>query len=432
MLPQLGLKIFLFLLLVCKFTFADQDNQKFLIEKISCQNRKSLHKLEDCGPIRDLLPFNENQQVSLDDIGLARTQLLLLPNFTEAELKLSKGSAPNRLQLILLIDRLETFRKKLTLGSSFKAREYQQRLQGLLTYESLLLPGQHSSLLLDGRRSLRQNNNSESLLRFELAKARLGENKTYFLISSFTNYNKDYQTSNTSNTSNVNSRLTDYAKQFQYKSSNTSIDLFTGKKIDTYNSFTLGLRHYLYSKIKYSRLNDKSDPNAAKLDSERSLKNTFIINYGFNSENDPQFATAGQRLDLGLIFTKTLVTSAQLFNTAAQNYDFNFAYSYHLRADSGGVWSVELGGNPDDYIPNLDDEFSVAIQYKDLFHGWSRPNDNVNFWYLKFGTNLEKIEKTQYNYHSFLGAKLGAHREIENFGDLDIYLFVSQLDGVTL
>lgn len=451
--------------LFINFANAESSQPTYFIEQIKCHALEGPNFSEDCGKFKSFLPFEENQEVSLDDIRLAKTQLQLLPNLDQADIQLSKGSSSDKLKLTLLINKFETISSKIILGSAIKSKIYQQRIQGSVGYQNLQNPDHHWNLLLDGRKSFERDTSWESLFRVEFANTKLGPEKQYFLISALTNYNKEYQNpesknSATENLLNSDSQMSNYAKNFFYRSYNTSFDLFIGKKINEFNSLTLGLRHYLYSQTKSSRLTDKSDLNSPKLDSEHSLQNTFIINYGFNSENDPRFATEGQRLDLGLIFTKALVSNTKWLQTPTQDYEFNFAYSYHLRSETGGVWSLELGGNPNDYIPSLDDDFSIALEYKDLFlvqnsyhpsnntntntntntatadterrNGLLPSNSQTNYWYVKVGSNLEKIEKTQYDYHNFLGAKLGLHYEIKNFGDLEAYIFISQLDGINL
>jgi outer membrane protein assembly factor BamA len=242
----------------------------------------------------------------------AQLRLGLLPNFATVEIRLEKGSARGLAVLVVKVKEADRFATAFVLGSAYRFGGFTQTAAASVSDSNLFGTGKTLSLDAIGAQSLSGRPARESLARLQYFDPQLFGSPRYVLFASAYYLNSDYA----------------YGNGDSYDNRIFTATVGVGRRLTEHSVFSV-FYHFSPSFSLSDHFRDGGDGFVTITGTPR---NSFLVSYGFRSEDDPNFPTHGwfSQFSLGRSLT------SQLAETGAKQRQEGFA----LGGESRATWSL--------------------------------------------------------------------------------------------
>jgi len=287
---------------------AAAQNAPVTIEGIRCEGTSG----STCDFIRARMAVRPGMPADEDQIRDAQLRLGLLPNFATVEIRLEKGSARGRAVLVVRVREADRLAKAFVLGSAYRFGGFTQTAAASVSDSNLFGTGKTLSLDFTGAQALSGRTARESLARLQYFDPQLFGSPRYVLFASAYYLNSDYA----------------YRNGDSYDNRIFTAAVGVGRRLTEHSVLSL---FYRFSPS-FSLFDHFRDGNGDFGTATSTPRNSFLVSYGFRSEDDPNFPTHGwfDQFALG----RTLTT--QLSDTGERIRQEGWA----LGGESRATWSV--------------------------------------------------------------------------------------------
>jgi len=377
-----------------------------LIEELECRGNEHT----SCAYILSYLYLSAGSEVDEEEIRNAKFRLSALPNFTSVRIFLEKGSARGKAKLIVEVAEANPLLAETLAGL---ANERAHLLGLRIGHQNLFGAGERLELtataLFPAGGPLERESEQ---LRLQYIDPTLFGSDRYFFTAGVGHFRNRFTTK--------------YGDELD--THETGIDFMVGRRLWDFSYFAIGYRYLTTGSL---------DSRVVRLDGFTEIdhseySNAFLLDYGWNSEDDPYFPSRGGRLRLSLALSDTY--------DRLSNHDPEDIPGPPIPADDGFLarivlgyrhtWTiaasqylhVKLGVAPGTESSSaLDDDSGLTLGYEralplqGLFAAFERGR-----WYVDlkdFGWGLQRGHSI-----SESGIRVGLRLDARQFGIVELYL----------
>lgn len=385
---------------------ATGEDAPLLIEELECRGNAST----SCAYILSYLYLSAGSEVDEEEIRNAKFRLSALPNFTSVRIFLEKGSARGKAQLVVeVVEANPLFSEALAGLANQRASVLGLRIG----HQNLFGAGERleltaSAVIPAGGPVERESQQ----LRLQYIDPTLFGSDRYFFTAGVGHFHNRFTT-----------RFGD-----ELDTRETGIDFMVGRRLGDFSYLAVGYRHLTSGSF---------DSRVVRLDGFTEItlndySNAFLLDYGWNSEDDPYFPTRGGRLRLSLFLTYSdsrfsnnepedipgppIRTSNDLLSRFVVGYrhTWTFAARNYVHVRFGAAPGTESSGA-------LDDDAGITLGYeralpaKGLWPGIERGRWYVHVNDFQFGV-------TDGHHITEWGLRTGVRLDTRQFGIVELYL----------
>jgi hypothetical protein len=375
-----------------------------VIEELQCRGNTAT----SCAYILSHVYLSASSRLDEEEIRNAQFRLSALPNFTSVRIFLEKGSERGKAILVVEVLEADPLYTETLAGV---ANHGSHALAFRIGHQNLFGAGERLELTAAARIPVDgpvEQDSSYARLQYVDPTA-FGAERYFFSASALYFHGQP--------TTRFGDRLERYEN---------GVDFMVGRRFADFSYFAVGYR-YLFK--------GSSDSSVFKLRDEiieirqSDYTNQLLLDYGWNSEDDPYFPTQGGRLQASLV-----VSRADKRFSNAPNFDPGDAVEAQLGIGYRHTWSfagrnylrLEIGATPgaeSRSALNADDDFITlgyerALPASGLFAGIERGR-----WYV----DLSERSLTIFGGHAVheVALKAGLRLDTKRFGLVEFYVFAT-------
>ncbi|MBF0301293.1 MAG: BamA/TamA family outer membrane protein [Oligoflexia bacterium] len=360
-----------------------------VIDDIQCSGNVSTA----CSFIASHLYLSSGEQINEEEIHNAKLRLSSLTNFKSVDIHLEKGTQRGRVIIVIEVIESSPITKEAVIGTSSNNSSLGQKVIGRIGNQNLFGTGKILDLELGGKIPLAGPKQRDFSSRLQYTDPNLLESKKYFGTTGVSYQNSFYTYKNGGSND---------SRQF-------GLDLSLGRRLWDFSYLIIGYQHRPSSKT----VEHYKNSNGTNEISTDSNKNVFLLNYGWNSEDDAYFPTKGSRFNISNAWL-----SSQKYNSV---YKFALAYRTTWKTENNSILTFKLGGTPGtEYRQTLEEDLGISLSYARLLSQNSFGGIERGRWYIEPG--LVRFGHSSYDgYFIDPGLKVGIRFETEGFGVVDLY-----------
>lgn len=371
---------------------ASPSESSLIVQEVRCEGNTST----SCQFIAGHLYLSIGDRIDEEEIQNAKLRLSSLPNFRAVNIHLEKGSEKHRALIVIDVLEASPVTKEIAVGTALRNSSLSQKIAGRVRHQNLFGTGKILDLEVGGRVWFNEPTKRDISTRLQYVDPQWFGSRRYFLIAGLS-YRNSLHTYN---------RDGDF-----YASEQMGVDLSLGRRIGDFSYITLGYQHRPLSEITdhYTPIGETNQ--ITKYD---SYKNVYLLNYGWNSEDDAYFPTQGSRFNTSLAWASGDGDSTR--------FKFGVGYQTSWSTANNSVWTFKVGGTPGtEYRPSIDEDMALSLSYarpiaaSDSFGGITRGR-----WYVEPG--FESVNYSSYSGTTLSpGVKAGVRLDTKAFGIVDLY-----------
>jgi outer membrane protein assembly factor BamA len=333
----------------------ESDNEEpLIVENINCRGNQST----DCSHLIHRLSVTAGDPVDEEKLKNDQLRLETLPNFKSVRVFLEKGSEKGKANVVIEVVEANHVHGELTSGTTIWNSYANQSLGVRLTDDNLFQSGKILDFSFDQKFELNGPKRRHSAARLQYVDPSLFGQKKYFLVAGTTYHHFEIEYDEH-----------DIGAGFRYQSrarmTELGADLSLGYRFGDYSYLSLG---YLLNPIsdwtvtESIRLDQtgQSEPNS--FDTQYHFHYGYLLNYGWNSEDDPHFATTGSRFAANL-----LLDPKDDFTNLSLSYRLNWT------GEGKSVWTFFAGNPGGSYDSSLTSAYGRTLN--DMFMGLTYSKD---------------------------------------------------------
>jgi hypothetical protein len=380
-----------------------------VIEQLECRGNATT----SCAYILSYLYLSPGSEVDEDEIRNARFRLSALPNFTSVRIFLEKGSARGKAKLIVEVTEASPLFTEVLAGA---ANQRASMLALRIGHQNLFGAGERLELTATAAIPVDGPLEHESeQLRLQYVDPTLFGSERYFFSAGIGHFRNRFAT-----------RFGDVLDTHE-----TGVDFLVGRRLWDFSYLAVGYRYLTTGSF---------DSRVVRLDgfTEVTLNeysNAYLLDYGWNSEDDPYFPTRGGRLRVSVVLPYTdsrfsnnepddipgppIRGPNELLGRFALGYrhTWTFAARNYVHLKYGAAPGTESRSVLDD-----DNGFTLgyerALPANGLFAGIERGRWYIHARQTSFGVNDgHTVEE--------LGLKVGVRLDTRQFGIVELYLLAT-------
>jgi hemolysin activation/secretion protein len=371
-----------------------------VIEELQCRG----NTVTSCAYILSHVYLSASSRVDEEEIRNSQFRLSALPNFTSVRIFLEKGS--ERGKTILVVEVVEA-NPLYTEALAGVANRGSHALAFRIGHQNLFGAGERLELTAAARIPVDGALEQEtSYARLQYIDPTLFGADRYFFSASAVYFDGRSET-----------RFGDELQGYE-----AGIDFMVGRRFADFSYVALGYRYLLKGKFDSTFIKDDGFVEVNRND----YANQLLLNYGWNSEDDPYFPTQGGRFEAGLVFTRTdsRFSNAPDFDPDDETI-FGLSIGYRHTWSFGGrnYLRLEIGATPGAESRSVlaaDDDFLTlgyerTLPASGLFAGIKRGR-----WYVD--AKEKSFAISDGNAVHEVGLKAGLRLETRRFGLVELYV----------
>jgi outer membrane protein assembly factor BamA len=378
------------------FVFAEEaapaEEAVLKLQEVQCRGNEAA----SCPFISSHLYLVNGDAINEEEIQNAKLRLSLLVNFKSVDIRLEKGAEKNHAIVVIDVVEASPVSSEILIGTSYQGGNASQRVAARVSHNNLFGTGKILDLELDSRTPLGTPEHRNFSARMQYVDPHLFGSAKNFMIAG-----AEYQNSKYVSRDN-----------YSLETEHLGFDFHLGRRFNNFSYFTVG-----YQNRPLTRYRTKIPPQYTDLSSDMpGYSNQAIISTGWNSEDDPYFATRGDRAHFSTSWSWT---------RDERPYSLRIGLSYRRtwKSGSGSIWYYNFGAAPrNEFRSNLDEQMDISVGYakdfgkSDRFGGIERAR-----WYIEPGL------PSSYSTYSgvSLGLKTGLRLDTKVLGIVDLYAFGS-------
>jgi outer membrane translocation and assembly module TamA len=375
-----------------------------VIEELECRGNTGT----SCAYILSYLYLSAGSEVDEEEIRNARFRLSALPNFSSVRTFLEKGSARGKVKLVVEVAEASPLFSEALAGL---ANNRASVLALRIGHQNLFGAGERLELTASARIPMDGPVERESQhLRLQYVDPTLFGFERYFFSAGVAYFRNRFETS-----------ADDLLDAHE-----TGADFLVGRRFADFSYFALGYR-YLVTGDFESRVFTGEDVIEVE---ESQFTHQLLLDYGWNSEDDPYFPTQGGRFRASLIVSRidSSFSNAPDFNPDADiegrfvlgyRHTWNLAGSNYLRLSVGAAPGTESRTTLDEEADLVTLGYERDLPATGLFAGIERGRWYVDAKYVSFA-----ISSSGGSFQEF-GVKAGVRLDTRQFGIVELYLLAT-------
>ncbi len=382
------------------FAFAEEGaaDPALTLQEVQCRGNEAT----SCPFITGHLYLANGAVINEEELQNAKLRLSLLVNFKSVDIRLEKGAEKNKAIVVIDVVEASPVTKEVVLGTSVEGEHVSQRVAARTSYNNLFGAGKILDLELDFRVPIGEPGRQSESVRIQYVDPHLFGSAKNFMIAG-AEYEK----------SSFNSSY------YNYKQEQVGLDLHFGRRFNNFSYFTVGYQNRPVT-TRESKYKDFPYPSPGSVYeySSTGYRSNVIVTTGWNSEDDPYFATRGDRAHWAMRWSSD-GGSGLLENSLR----VGVAYRRTWKTSGGSIWYYNIGGAPrNEFRPNLDEQMDISFGYaRDFGKSDFLGGINRGRWYIEPG--LPRSYSTFD--HGSIGVKTGLRLDTELLGIVDIYAFAA-------
>jgi outer membrane translocation and assembly module TamA len=377
-----------------------------LIEELECRGNQHT----SCAYILSYLYLSAGSEVDEEEIRNARFRLSALPNFTSVRIFLEKGSARGKAKLIVEVAEADPLFSEALAGVA----NQRAHVLGLrIGHQNLFGSGERLELTASAmipaggpvERELEQ-------LRLEYIDPTLFGSQRYFFTAGVGHFRNRF--------------TTEFGDELD--THETGIDFMVGRRLWDFSYLAIGYRYLTTGRF---------DSRVVRLDGFTEItlneySNAYLLDYGWNSEDDPYFPTRGGRLRLSVVLP---YTDARFSNNEPEDIPgppvrtandllgrFELGYRHTWTFATRNYLHLRFGATPGTESSGaLDDDSGFTLGYERALPAnamWS--GIERGRWYIQFKNFQWGLEDGHSINES--GMRVGVRLDTRQYGIVELYL----------
>jgi hypothetical protein len=377
-----------------------------VIEELECRGNEHT----SCAYILSYLYLSAGSELDEEEIRNAKFRLSALPNFTSVRIFLEKGSARGRAKLIVEVAEANPLFSEVLAGLANQRAHFLGLRVG---HQNLFGAGERleltASALFPAGGPLERESEQ---FRLQYIDPTLFGSDRYFFTAGFGHFRNRF--------------TTEFGDELD--THETGIDFMVGRRLWDFSYLAIGYRYLT---------NGSFDSRVVRLDgftaiNQNEYSGAYLLDYGWNSEDDPYFPSRGGRLRVSVALSHT---DERLSNTDPVDIAgppiptdddllgrFVLGYRHTWTFAGRNYLDVKVGVAPGTESSNaLDDDGGITLGYEralpaqGLFAGIERGR-----WYV----DLKDFQWSLHHGHSIheSGIRVGVRLDTRQFGIVELYL----------
>lgn len=375
-----------------------------LIEQLECRGNATT----SCAYILSYLYLSAGSEVDEEEIRNAKFRLSALPNFTSVRIFLEKGSARGKANVVVEVVEADPLFTETLVGL---ANNRASVLGFRIGHQNLFGAGERLELTASARIPVDSTVEREAQqLRLQYVDPKLFDSDRWFFTAGIGYFRNRFD-----------SRFGDV-----FDTHETGIDFMVGRRLFDFSYLAVGYRYLVSGNYDFriERLDGTTEVTA------NEYRNQFLLDYGWNSEDDPDFPTQGGRLraSLALILTDSRLVLDPRISREPQNQDgellsrillgYRHTWTFRGRNHIRFEWGVAPGTESSN---SLDDDGGITLGYERTLG--SLAGIERGRWYVDY----KLLSWSAHQGHDTVeqGLKVGVRLDTRQFGIVELYLFGS-------
>ena len=375
-----------------------------MIEELECRGNAST----SCAYILSYLYLSAGSPVDEEEIRNARFRLSALPNFSSVRLFLEKGSARGRAKLIVeVVEASPLFSEALAGLANNRASVLALRIGHL----NLFGAGERLEFTASARLPMEGPVERESQqLRLQYVEPMLFGSERYFFTAGIAHFRNRFET-----------RSRDLLDAHE-----TGVDFLVGRRFADFSYFALGYRYLVTGDFESQVFTGEEVIEVE----ETEFTHQLLLDYGWNSEDDPYFPTQGGRFRASVTVSRidSRFSNAPDFNPDDEidarfllgyRHTWNLAGRNYLRLNVGAAPGAESRATLDEEADLFTLGYERDLPATGLFAGIERGRWYVDAKYVSFAVSNSGRSFQE------LGVKAGVRLDTRRFGIVELYLLAT-------
>jgi outer membrane translocation and assembly module TamA len=364
---------------------------KLIAEDVQCRGNQAV----SCEFIRGHLHLAAGDILSEDEVRNAQLRLASLRTFESVSIHLARGSARNKAVVVIEVQEADPIAMEFLAGTSARLEANSSVLGGRIAHQNLFKAGKIADLSLLAITPLGGDaveENYSAVLRY--ADPSLFGRSRYFAIASvrWQNYWRR----------DIHGNFSSFE--------GTLFDLRAGRRFGDFSYVTAGIANGRGATWNYGEWKHDGVFNTL----ERRQDYGLSVIYGWNSEDDLYFPTAGSSFHIGAGWDFGS-------GTPRDRSHVQFRKTWLL---GQGFLAVKVGGAPSPEYRTLHEESQLfALSYARPLH--IGESVNRGRWYVEPGFGLADRDPRGDRIHE-IGIKAGVRLDMRGWGIVDLYVMGSQ------
>jgi surface antigen Omp85-like protein len=374
------------------------DDRPLVVEGLQCRGAEST----SCAYILSHVQLRAGEPIDEEELRNATFRLQALPNFTSVRIYLERGSERGNANVVVEV----TEAKPLLAEGLFRiANNGSNELGGRVSHQNLLGSGERldfSAIVRSPAGGPLERDSEYALLQY--VDPNIFANGRYFLIAGVAD--------------NESTLATRYGDEFRGEATHLSLSL--GRRIGDFSY--LALRYgYFHTGHAFSSINR---PDGSIDIDDVTFSRSLVVDYGWNSEDDPYFPTQGGRFNASLGFTPLdshFSTDPEKNGDTGTAIGLGFGYRHTWSFAPQRFWTFAFGAPGTESRSDLDEGFLFSFGHaRSLPTGGMWSGVRRGRWYVEGGWNWLGLGEGREVQEA--GIEVGLRLNTKSFGMVELSL----------